>query len=243
MSLKVIGAGWSRTGTFSLRQALQLLGTARTAVRALAGVQSLGRLGTPVRVSRRAAAGGAISQDQRARAVPAPRGAGPMSGGELLRSDCADRLRADRLRRCWLLACLLVACGGATREPPPGWDVVHTPPPNADSLQRVSVQLSYESGPEVPGLPEKPLGGWKIEARWTGDGRASAGVPDFNVAAEAVERTDLSGVAVFWLEHARAYEFWLVDQHRAEESCWWWGRAQWEGESSDVMLQLSLACS
>ena len=173
-----------------------------------------------------------------------------MSGSNAPRTGCAPRTRGARLclASCghWLLGCLLVACGGATRDPPPGSDVVHTPPPNADSLHRVSVQLHYEASPEsedaAPGVPKKPLGGWEIEARWLAE-RVPESAPYDSVAAEAVERTDVSGVAVFWLEHAGPYDFSTVEQDHVPRYCWWVGAVQWEGDSPEVMLELSLGCT
>ena len=124
--------------------------------------------------------------------------------------------------------------------------MVHTPPPNAESLHGVSVQLYYEGGAEraLLGPPRKPLGGWEIEARWVPQWRRAELAPGERVAPEAVERTDVSGVAVFWLEQAGPYEFWTDEQKGSPPpDCWWVGRAQWQGESEEVLLELSVGCT
>jgi hypothetical protein len=72
-----------------------------------------------------------------------------------------------------LLSAGLLGCGGQSDEPPagepaeerlPGEGVVHTPPPNADSLHRVRAQLHYGDNPAQLGFERVPLGGWNASA-------------------------------------------------------------------------------
>lgn len=145
------------------------------------------------------------------------------------------------MRAHWLIGCVIVGCGGEAAVPPPGLEVVHTPPPNADSLHRVSVQLYYgDYGPAFD--TSQPLGGWKVEAQLVkchSDDCISFEV----IRSEAVARTDTHGVAVFWLEQAGPYNF-DSELRASDPGCWREGSIRWrEGDSPDRRLELSVVCT
>jgi hypothetical protein len=110
----------------------------------------------------------------------------------------------------------------------------------------VSVQLQYEGGPDpgdtVFAAARKPLGGWKVEASRVPQ-RGVPGEPDEDPVVEAVERTDVGGVAVFWLEQPGPYRFSSDDSRDPAAYCWWTGSALWEGDTPEVLLELLVGCT
>lgn len=146
-----------------------------------------------------------------------------------------------------LLACLLAACGGPTSdsppepEPAPGSNVVHTPPPNADSLQRVNVQLYYEGEALVLAEVRPPLGGWTIVAQQEMVRTQSGAIGRLRVA----ERTDTDGLAVFWLDPAQPYTLETANE-TASPGCSWgrhYDSSVSTSERSELRLGLWLVCS
>jgi hypothetical protein len=107
--------------------------------------------------------------------------------------------------------------------------------------------LHFEGGTEpddaVLGLATKPLGGWTVEATWLPQWQGGGATSREGAVLEAVERTDVDGVAVFWLEQPGTYDFSSSDPDALEAYCWWTGNTVWRGDRSKVVLELMVGCT